>query len=78
MLPYVTASPKTTDTFLQSESVHQAAYGCNWQNHSKELKQLICVIIMMAQRPVAVKAGFFGDLCLPTYSSVSQYTNKNE
>jgi hypothetical protein len=25
-----------------------------------------------------VKAGFFGDLCLPTYSSVSQYTNKNE
>jgi len=76
LLPCVPASPKTADTFLQSESVYQAAYGSGWQNHSKGLKQLISVIIMMAQRPVALQAGFFGDLCLPTYSSVSQYTNK--
>jgi hypothetical protein len=61
---------------LQSENVYQAAYDSNWQNHSKELKQLICMIIMRAQQPVAVQAGFFGDLCLPTYNSVSQYTNK--
>jgi hypothetical protein len=30
------------------------------------------LIIMRAQRPVAVQAGLFGDLCLPTFGSVSR------
>uniref|UniRef100_A0A0U5A7I9 Putative odorant receptor 2 n=1 Tax=Reticulitermes speratus TaxID=60591 RepID=A0A0U5A7I9_9NEOP len=59
-----------SDVMHKSENVYQAAYGCEWQNHSKGLKQLICMMIMRAQCPVAVQAGFFGDLCLPTYSSL--------
>ncbi|GFG28369.1 hypothetical protein Cfor_04252 [Coptotermes formosanus] len=59
-----------SEVMQKSENVYQAAYGCEWQNHSTGLKRLICMIIMRAQHPAAVQAGFFGDLCLPTYSSL--------
>jgi hypothetical protein len=58
--------------FSQSELVYQAAYECEWEDHCKGVKQLVCMIIMRAQRPVAVRAGIFGELSLPTYSSVSR------
>jgi 7tm Odorant receptor. len=78
VLPFVPASPKTAYTFLQSENVYQAAYDSGWQNHSKGLKQLIGMMIMGAQRPVAVQAGFFGELSLPMYNSVSQCRHIND
>ncbi|PNF40575.1 hypothetical protein B7P43_G06758 [Cryptotermes secundus] len=55
----------------KSQRVHQAAYDCDWQNNCNGAK-FICMIIMRAQRPVAVRAGLFGNLCLPTFSSVSR------
>jgi hypothetical protein len=58
--------------FSQSESVYQDAYDSGWQDLCKEPKQFVCMIIMRAQRPVAVQAGLFGDICLPTFSSVSR------
>ncbi|XP_033611727.1 odorant receptor coreceptor-like [Cryptotermes secundus] len=53
----------------KSQRVHQAAYDCDWQNNCNGAK-FICMIIMRAQRPVAVRAGLFGNLCLPTFSSL--------
>ncbi|XP_023727560.1 odorant receptor 67a-like [Cryptotermes secundus] len=59
-----------SELMQKSEDVYQAAYGCQWQDLSNGTKQLICMIIMKAQSPVALRAGFFGDLCLPTFSSL--------
>ena len=63
---------------LQSQNVHEAAYDSDWQANSNEAKQLIRLIIMKAQRPVAVQAGLFGDLSLPTFSSVSRCRFKTD
>jgi hypothetical protein len=57
----------------QSENLYQDAFDSDWESNSNEAKQLIYMIIMRAQRPVAVQAGIFGDLCLPTFGSVSRY-----
>lgn len=67
-----TIAISSAQTFPQSQRVHQAAYACDWQNNCNGTKKLICMIIMRAQRPVAVRAGLFGDLCLPTFSTVSR------
>jgi hypothetical protein len=56
----------------QSEHIYQAAYDSDWESNSNEAKQLISMFIMRAQRPVAVQSGLFGDLCLPTFGSVSR------
>jgi len=56
----------------QSQNLHHAAYDSDWHTNSDEAKQLVRWIIMRAQRPVAVQAGLFGDLCLPTFGSVSR------
>jgi hypothetical protein len=58
--------------FPQSARVYQDAYGCEWQDLCRGEKRLICMIIMRGQRPVAVHAGLFGDICLPTFSTVSR------
>jgi len=63
---------------LQSQNVHEAAYDSDWQANSNEAKQLIRLIITMAQRPVAVQAGLFGDLSLPNFSSVSRSRFKTD
>ncbi|GFG30155.1 hypothetical protein Cfor_07729, partial [Coptotermes formosanus] len=61
-----------------SQNLHQAAYESDWQSNCNEAKHLICMIIAQAQRPVAVQAGLFGDLCLPTFGSVSRYRFKTD
>ena len=62
----------------QSQNLHQAAFDSDWQANSNEVKQLVRLIIMRAQRPVAVQAGLFGDLCLPTFGSVSNCIFKKD
>ncbi|KAJ4433947.1 hypothetical protein ANN_16266 [Periplaneta americana] len=54
----------------KSESVFYAAYGCEWQEHSRDVKTCIGMMIMRAQKPVGVQAGLFGDICLPTFGSL--------
>ncbi|XP_069700525.1 odorant receptor 10-like [Periplaneta americana] len=54
----------------KSESVLYAAYGCEWQEHSRDVKTCIGMMIMRAQKPVGVQAGLFGDICLPTFGSL--------
>jgi hypothetical protein len=62
----------------QSQNLHEAAYDSDWQANSNEAKQLVRLIIMRAQRPVAVQAGLFGDLCLPNFGSVSRCIFKKD
>jgi hypothetical protein len=56
----------------QSQNLQQAAYDFDWHTNSNEVKQLVRLIIMRSQRPVALQAGLYGDLCLPKFGSVSR------
>jgi len=62
----------------QSQNLYQAAYDSEWHTTSNEAKQFVRLIIMRAQRPVSVQAGLFGDLCLPTFRSVSRCRYKKD
>ncbi|XP_021929975.1 odorant receptor 49b-like [Zootermopsis nevadensis] len=59
-----------SEVMHKSERVYQDAYESEWQDLSSGAKQFICMIIMRAQRPAAVRAGLFGDICLPTFTTL--------
>ncbi|XP_021929942.1 odorant receptor coreceptor-like [Zootermopsis nevadensis] len=59
-----------SEVMHKSERVYQKAYDCAWQDLFSGAKQFIPVIIMRAQRPAAVRAGLFGNICLPTFGTL--------
>ncbi|KAJ9573646.1 hypothetical protein L9F63_008987, partial [Diploptera punctata] len=61
-----------SNLMYQSEEVYNAIYSCEWYDQSDYFKRSLNMIIMRAQRPVAVRAGQFGALSLPIFASMMQ------
>ncbi|PNF40567.1 hypothetical protein B7P43_G06757 [Cryptotermes secundus] len=55
---------------ILSEELHNAAYESGWYNMSPDVKRQVQMIIMRAQKPVALRTGQFGLLSMPLFAEV--------
>jgi hypothetical protein len=60
------------DFCMQSASVTDSASNTQWYNHTTKFKKMLQMVIMRAQHPSIILAGFFNPITMEHFKNVSQ------